>query len=167
MKAAFHIGFAFVYLFVPGDLVAQQHVLQLNDSLGRPAAISFEEMTGYAGVTVCWKGRAFPFVRMDLSAIEEAATRAHEAKHVEQAARFTSCEAFNDWYGTPVGQLDAEAEAYAAGLCRAIALGYDPVSGRRSVLDLLERKFGAANRLMAVQWLERYAKHCGLGAYLK
>lgn len=169
MKAAFHIGFALVYLCLPGDLVAQmvppKVVLQLNDSAGRPAAISFKELTGYAGVTVCWQGKAFAFISTKLDRIEEAETRAHEAKHQEQMDRFKTCEAFNDWYVTPLGQAEAEAEAYAAGLCRAIELGADPVSRRRAVAELMERNFGAANRLMAVQLVEKYAKGCGLRGY--
>ena len=161
-RRAFQLGFLLVGLLLPADLVAQRPTLQLTDSAGHPAAISFDELTGYAGVTICWKGRAWSYIAEGMDSMSAAETRAHEAKHREQMQRYPSCTAFAEWYATPKGQISAETEAYAAGLCRWVELGGDGVSRRRSIQQLLERNFGPANLLVAIQLVEQHAKGCGL-----
>lgn len=110
-------------------------------------SISYAKLSGYLGVTYCFQGKPYSFISTELNDWEEVATRAHEAKHREQARRFDSCEAFTRWHQTPKGTVAAESEAYHAGLCAAVARGADPIALRQSYVDRIVRLLGSeANR---------------------
>ena len=82
---------------------------------------------------------------------------------VKPVAPWTPGGKFADWYKTPLGKMESETEAYAAGLCKWVELGGDPISRRRSITRSLETGFGTANLLSAIQNVERYAKAFGCG----
>ena len=108
-----------------------------------PTAIGYDELSGYAGLTICYQGRTYSYVSVALSDLERAETLAHEAKHRAQMAAAPSCGAYDTWYQTPTGQLTAEAEAYHAGWCAGIAEGADSTRRRRSIIARLRGTMGA------------------------
>jgi hypothetical protein len=132
MRVAFVLGFLLVGLLVPAD------VAQAQNGRGTPKwEVRVEYLNTLNGVAFCRDNGSFYMVKGGLSAMDEAATKAHEKKHVEQHGRYTNCAAFHKYYDTPPGRLAIEAEAFAAGWCAQVALGADPISIRAGYLQLL------------------------------
>lgn len=125
-----------------------------------PDRVKFAALQHYDGFTFCTDRGVFSFVRTGLSDMNEADTKVHEAKHQEQSARFPSCQAWWEYYRTPKGEMEAEAEAYAAGWCVSAKMGADTISLRQSYVEKIERGLGGGpSRLEIVQAFNRYA-HC-------
>ena len=126
-----------------GGWIGRLHAQMVPSPVEHPTAISYDELSGYAGLTICYQGRTYSYVSVALSDLERAETLAHEAKHRAQMAAAPSCGAYDTWYQTPTGQLTAEAEAYHAGWCAGIAEGADSTSRRRSIIARLRGTMGA------------------------
>jgi hypothetical protein len=133
MRAAFVLGFLLVGIVVPTDLAQAQSTGQGT----KQWKVEVEWLSKVNGVSFCRDAGPFYLIRGGLSAMEHASTVAHEAKHVEQYGRFKNCRAFYKTYETPRGQLELEAEAFAAGWCVQVARGADAYSLRASYLQLL------------------------------
>jgi hypothetical protein len=113
------------------------------------------------GVAFCRDEGAFYLVKGGLSAMEKAATEAHEAKHLAQHRRYTNCKAFYDYYDTPVGRLETEAEAFVAGWCVQVAMGADDLSLKQNYLQLLIRYYVPGTPIYeAAQVFAKYEKDC-------
>lgn len=109
------------------------------------------------GVAFCRDEGSFYLIQGGLSAIDEAATKAHEQKHMEQHRRYTNCQAFYTWYETPKGELEIEAEALAAGWCVQVKMGADPLSSKQFALGLLIRYYVPGTQIYeAAQAFGRY-----------
>lgn len=127
------VGWLLVGLLVPADLVAQN-----NRDRGTPDwRINVHYLGQLNGVAFCRDEGSFYLLKGDLSAMDEASTKAHERKHLAQHSRFKSCKAFYKYYDTPQGKLAIEAEAFAAGWCAQVKMGADPLSLKQSYLFLL------------------------------
>jgi hypothetical protein len=138
VRAAFVLGFLLVGLLVPAD------VAQAQGSQGRGTPnwrVKIDYLAELYGVTFCRDEGSFYLVRGGLSAMDEAATKAHEKKHIEQHSRFKTCDAFYKWYDTPLGRLETEAEALAAGWCVQVKMGADALSLKQSFVLLLIRYY--------------------------
>jgi hypothetical protein len=119
-------------------------VAQAQGSQGRGTAnwrVKIDYLAELYGVTFCRENGSFYLVKGGLSAMDEASTKAHEKKHIEQHGRFKTCKTFYAWYDTPVGRLETEAEALAAGWCVQVKMGADPVSLKQSFILLLIRYY--------------------------
>lgn len=112
------------------------------------------------GITVCYEGRGYSFIAANISEIEAADTRAHEAKHREQYTRYKNCQEFDEYYKTPRGKMEIEAEAYAAGYCVAVEKGSDPVSLLQSYAERIEFLVGSINRFEILTTLREHTRHC-------
>ena len=121
------------------------------------AKMSYKFLSGLAGVTFCYQGQAYSFINSRQDGTELADTRAHEAKHREQVARFRDCKTFDDYYHTPVGMLELEAEAYKAGACESIKRGIDPATVEQWSVQTLYRWMGGGTPLFTI--LEAYRKY--------
>ena len=99
--------------------------------------VGVEYLSGLNGVSFCRDEGGFYLVKGGLSAMDRAATEAHEAKHLEQYGRFKDCKAFYKYYDTPAGKLAIEAEAFATGWCVLVGMGADPISVRTQHIRLL------------------------------
>ena len=131
MRWAFVVGWLVVGLLVPADVAQAQGRLTKNWKVG------VEYLSGLNGVAFCRDEGGFYLVKGGLSAMEHAATVAHEAKHLEQYGRFKDCRSFYKRYDTPRGKLELEAEAFAAGWCVQTKMGADPISLRTQHIRLL------------------------------
>lgn len=110
----------------------------------KPArAIAIARLAELSGVTVCVNGRPVSFVQLGLDSRELADVQAHEAVHRAQYARHgEGCAPFDSVYATPKGMLEAEAEAYSAGLCASVALGADEARLRAAYVQTVYRLLG-------------------------
>ena len=97
-------------------------------------AVKVDYLGALNGISFCRPNGSFYMVVGGLSAMERAATEAHERKHMEQYDRFKDCAAFYRWYDTPKGKMASEAEAFAAGWCVQVAMGADGYSLRSGYL---------------------------------
>jgi hypothetical protein len=90
-------------------------------------SVSYKYLNGVEGTTLCYHGKSLSFLNLTagMSREEEEDVRAHEAAHRAQHIRAGGCEKFAKIYNTPKGMLEAEAEAFHAGACVAIAGGMD------------------------------------------
>lgn len=96
--------------------------------------VTFGQLAQDIGFTFCTDGNVYSRIDPTLDSIMLRDVAAHEAKHREQFARFASCAIWNAYYRTPVGRLESEAEAYAAGWCESRRLGW-------ADLEDLERQY--------------------------
>lgn len=121
-------------------------------------SLSYAQLSDDLGVTFCFNGESYSFVRVGMTDVQTASTTAHELKHQEQIARTgNECEKFAAYYGTPVGQLESEAEAYAADLCVAVSMGADKRTlGADYAARIAHYLGGEANSLAAVQSMAKY-----------
>lgn len=115
--------------------------------------VPFQLLARYNGFTYCTEKGVFSMVTAGLSAIEEADTKAHEAKHREQFHRLNrGCRAFQEWYEQPENKLAAEVEAFHAGWCVAGRMGADTMSLRQAYVERVGQYFGGGvNRLQIIQ----------------
>ena len=121
--------------------------------------ISVEYMSSLNGMAYCMDRGPLAFVRVGLSEIDHAATTAHEKKHIEQYTRYPTCTLFYRWYTTPVGTLETEAEAFAAGWCVAAKMGADTVSYRSWILQSLTQRYVPGTPIYeAARVFAKYAK---------
>jgi hypothetical protein len=120
--------------------------------------LSVDRLMHALGVTVCLNNQIASFVRVGLDSTTAAIVNAHEAKHREQAERFANdCARYLEWYYSPAGMLAAEAEAYMADWCVAVAYGADPVELRRDYAQRIAGYLGsAANQLSIRDAMARY-----------
>jgi hypothetical protein len=154
MNWAALLGFLLVGLFVPAEIAQAQNGRGTKDWV-----VGVEYLSELNGLTFCRDAGSFFLLKGDLSAMDEAATKAHERKHVEQGGRFTSCKAFYKWYDTPVGKLESEAEALAAGWCVQVKMGADPLSLKQSFLLLLIRYYVPGTQIYeAAQVFAKYER---------
>jgi Zn-dependent peptidase ImmA (M78 family) len=121
--------------------------------------VGVEYLNTLNGVAFCRDEGSFYLVKGGLSAMEKAATEAHEATHIKQHGRFKDCKAFYKYYDTPVGKLETEAEAFAAGLCVQQQMGADPVSLKQWYLSLLIKYYVPGTQIYeASQIFSRYER---------
>jgi hypothetical protein len=160
MRAAFVAGFLVVGLLVPAEVAQAQ--AKVTTGRGTPEwMVNVHYLAELYGVAFCRPEGSFFLVMGGLSAIDEAATKAHEKKHIEQHGRFRNCEMFYGWYGTPLGKLEVEAEALAAGWCVQVKMGADALSTKQSALLLLIRYYVPGTQIYeAAQVFAKYAKEC-------
>jgi hypothetical protein len=104
--------------------------------------VSMEYLTQLAGITVCHNGNVAVFIREGLDEDQNFFVRAHEQKHVEQYARFSSCEVMDSIYRTPKGIMQMEVEAYHAGLCAAVTRGLDENETRAQFIKMVYHTLG-------------------------
>jgi hypothetical protein len=156
VRAAFVLGFLLVGLLVPTD------VAQAQSGRGtKNWEVKVEYLNTLNGVAFCRDNGGFYMVKGGLSAMDQAATNAHESKHLEQHGRFKNCAAFHKYYDTPKGRLAIEAEAFAAGWCAQVAMGGDPLSIKQSYLLLLIRYYVPGTQVYeAAQIFAKYER-CG------
>jgi hypothetical protein len=158
VRAAFVLGFLLVGLLVPAD------VAQAQGSLDRGGAnwrVKIDYLAELYGVAFCRDAGSFYLVKGGLSAMDEAATKVHEKKHIEQHGRFKDCKTFYRWYDTPLGRLHTEAEALAAGWCVQVKMGADAMSLKQSYLLLLIRYYVPGTQVYeAAQVFAKYER-CG------
>jgi hypothetical protein len=138
MRAAFVIGWLLVGLLVPADVAQAQGSINRG---GPDWRVKVDYLAELYGVAFCRDNGSFYLVKGDLSAMDKASTEAHERKHIQQHGRFKNCKAFYKWYDTPVGRLETEAEALAAGWCVQTKMGADPLSLKQAYLLLLIRYY--------------------------
>jgi len=138
--------------------LAAQHAKTVQMSMD--SILTFGQLARLDGVTFCVDGKVLSYISADLDSIGRADVEAHEAKHREQYARWKSCKAFQDYYKTPVGRLESEAEAYVAGYCVAVKMGADPVQFKGNYIRNLYALFGGG--VMPGVILETWKKyeHC-------
>jgi Zn-dependent peptidase ImmA (M78 family) len=121
--------------------------------------VGVEYLNTLNGVAFCRDEGSFYLVKGGLSAMEKAATEAHEATHIKQHGRFKDCKAFYKYYDTPVGKLETEAEAFAAGLCVQQQMGADPVNLKQWYLSLLIKYYVPGTQIYeASQIFSRYER---------
>lgn len=99
--------------------------------------VSYKFLREVLGFTVCNNGQGYAFIVAGLSEMARRDTEAHERKHVEQIARFPSCEAFDKFVRVEKNNMEIEAEAYATGLCVSVAMGADKISMLRTYAQKL------------------------------
>jgi hypothetical protein len=111
----------------------------------------------FLGLTRCERGRAVTRLRPDVrDSLVVAQLQAHEAVHREQAARFSSCDAFMQTLRSARRIIDVELPAYCAQWRVAVRQGADPDSTRREYGWRIAAQSGAMeNRLDIIQRLER------------
>jgi Zn-dependent peptidase ImmA (M78 family) len=121
--------------------------------------VGVEYLNTLNGVAFCRDEGSFYLVKGGLSAMEKAATEAHEATHIKQHGRFKDCKAFYKYYDTPVGKLETEAEAFAAGLCVQQQMGADPLNLKQYYLSLLIKYYVPGTQIYeASQIFSRYER---------
>lgn len=126
-------------------------VLGLTDLSG--GTVSVDDLATYAGVAFCREPRteSFAFVRVGLAGTEDAAVRAHEARHEAQYRRWVSCAAFEAYYATDTGFVQTEAEASAVQFCVMRARGVDSVAARADMVERIARQ-GRRRRHATSEW---------------
>ena len=150
------VGFLFVALCVPADMAQAQ---SSKDRGTKKWSVKVEYLAELYGVAFCRDDGPFYMVKGGLSKLDVIETTAHEQKHIEQYARFPTCKAFYRWYETPVGTLEAEAEAFAAGRCAVASLGVDTLSLRQNHLQSLIRYYVPGTTIYdAYQAYKRYER---------
>ncbi len=126
------------------------------------SVVTFGQLAEMDGVTFCIGKQVFTRVDPTLDSIMIRDVEVHEAKHREQFARFPSCDAFNAYYRTPVGKLQSEAEAYAAGWCESRKLGYPDLEDlERHYLQNIYRLLGGWTPIYTIlQTFKHYVDGC-------
>jgi hypothetical protein len=133
VRAAFVLGFLLVGLGVPAELAQAQ----TSGRLTKDWSVPVEYLVKLNGVAFCRDDGPLYLLRGGMSKIDMVETDAHERKHVEQYNRFPNCKAFYKYYDTPLGELELEAEAFAAGRCAVASMGVDTMSLRQRHLQNL------------------------------
>jgi hypothetical protein len=126
---------------------------------GETPTVSVDYLAGLKGVTFCRDQGSFAFVRVGMTKVETAMVTVHEAKHMEQYARYPTCKGAIEVYRTPKGMLEMEAEAFAAGWCTAALMGADTVALRADILQLLMFSYVPGTSIFEIsKAFERYAR---------
>ena len=130
--------------------------------MGCATGIRVHDLHPLAGVTFCDHGESFSFMSTDaLGTEDEITVPAHEATHREQAKRYGSCEAMERAYGTTMGKLAIEAEAYAAGYCAGVQVGFAADVTRQDMLRRLRFAMqGKLPEILTDLAFDHYAKDC-------